>query len=91
MDEEPVWSITCFFVARTHRRRGLTVALLRAAARYARERGARVLEGYPVEPKGGRAADTFVYHGLASAFRAAGFHEVARRSETRPIMRFLAP
>ncbi len=87
VDEEPVWSIVCFFVARPHRRRGLTVELLRAASRYARERGARVVEGYPVEPKAGAKPDTFVYHGLASAFRAAGFAEVARRSETRPIMR----
>ncbi len=87
VDDEPVWSVVCFFVARTHRRRGLTVELLRAAARYARERGARVLEGYPVEPKAAGTADSFAYHGLASAFRDAGFAEVARRSETRPIMR----
>jgi GNAT superfamily N-acetyltransferase len=72
---------------RRHRRRGVTVALLEAAARHAAGRGARVLEGYPVDPKAGRTADTFAYHGLASAFRGAGFTEVARRSETRPIMR----
>ncbi len=87
VDDAPVWSIVCFFVARKHRRQGITVELLRAATRYARERGARVVEGYPVEPKAGGSPDTFVYHGLASAFRRAGFTEVARRSETRPIMR----
>lgn len=87
VDERPVWSVVCFFVRRGHRRRGLTVALLEAAARHAAGRGARVLEGYPVEPKGGQTADTFAYHGLASAFREAGFTEVARRSATRPIMR----
>ncbi len=87
VDDEPVWSVVCFFVARAHRRRGVTVELLRAATRHARERGARVVEGYPVEPKAGRTADTFAYHGVASAFRDAGFTEVARRSETRPIMR----
>jgi GNAT superfamily N-acetyltransferase len=86
VDERPVWSVTCFFVARDHRRRGLTVALLRAAARFAAERGARIVEGYPVEPDA-RQPDTFMYTGLAAAFRAAGFEEVARRSPTRPVMR----
>src|SRR5688572_10778890 len=86
VDERPVWSVTCFFVARDHRRRGLTVALLRAAARFAAERGARIVEGYPIEP-GARQPDAFVYTGLASAFLAAGFEEVARRSPTRPVMR----
>ena len=55
-------------------------------------RGARILEGYPVEPGKGPMPDVFVYTGIASAFRAAGFEEAARRSKTRPIMRLdLAP
>ncbi len=87
VDDQPVWSIVCFFVAGAQRRHGLTVALLRAATRYARERGARVLEGYPVEPGAAGTSNSSAYHGLASAFRDAGFTEVARRSKTRPIMR----
>src|SRR5262249_61223949 len=47
VDEKPVWSVTCMFVARPHRRRGVTVDLLRAAARHAARRGASILEGYP--------------------------------------------
>lgn len=87
VDEEPVWSVTCFFVARGYRRRGLTVRLLDAAATFAGERGARIVEGYPVEPKSEKIADAWAFTGTASAFRRAGFTEVARRSETRPIMR----
>jgi len=87
VDERPVWSVTCFFVARPFRRQGLTVELLRAAVAYAGSQGARIVEGYPVEPPAGKVPDTFVYTGLASAFRQAGFVEVARRSPTRPIMR----
>jgi GNAT superfamily N-acetyltransferase len=86
VDATPVWSVTCFFVARPWRGRGLTRALLDAAAAYARGRGARVLEGYPVEVRA-RTADAFVYTGLASAFAKAGFREVARRSPTRPLVR----
>jgi len=87
VDDEPVWSVLCFFVARPFRRRGLSVRLLEAAAAHARARGARILEGYPTEPGSGRAADAFVWTGLASQFRRAGFSEVVRRSRTRPIMR----
>jgi GNAT superfamily N-acetyltransferase len=87
VDAADVWSVPCFFVARTHRGRGLTTALLRAACVHAAGRGARILEGYPVDTRGKAQAAAFVYPGLPSAFAAAGFREVARRSPTRPIVR----
>ena len=89
IDERPVWSVTCLFVARPHRRKGVTVDLLRAAAGHAARRGASLLEGYPVEPRTGRLPDAFAWTGLPSAFRKAGFAEVLRRSPTRPIMRLV--
>jgi GNAT superfamily N-acetyltransferase len=89
VDDQPVWSVVCFFVARSQRHKGLTVKLLKAAVEYARANGARIIEGYPVEPKEGKSPDVFVYTGLFSAFKQAGFSEVLRRSETRPIMRFI--
>ncbi len=87
VDDQSVWSVVCFFIARSQRRMGLTVQLLRASIEYARANGAHILEGYPVEPKDGKAPDVFMYTGLFSAFKQAGFTEVMRRSETRPIMR----
>jgi len=87
VDEQPVWSVVCFFVAKEHRRSGLSVKLLKAAIDFVREQGGRIVEGYPVEPEK-KQADAFVWTGLASAFARAGFKEVARRSETRPIMRY---
>jgi GNAT superfamily N-acetyltransferase len=91
VDDEPVWSVVCFFVEKSFRGQGLTTALLRAAVAYAERQGARIVEGYPVEPKTSRMPDVFAYPGLASAFRQAGFAEVLRRSETRPIMRYIIP
>jgi GNAT superfamily N-acetyltransferase len=86
VDGAPVWSVTCFFVARSRRGTGVARALLRAAVAHARSRGARIVEGYPVDYRR-EVADAWVYHGAASTFRAAGFEEVARRSPTRPILR----
>jgi GNAT superfamily N-acetyltransferase len=87
VDEVPVWSVPCFFVARGHRRRGLTTKLLEAAARHARARGARVLEGYPIEPGKGDVPSAFAWTGFVPAFRRAGFVEVLRRSPRQPILR----
>ena len=87
IDERPVWSVVCLFVDRRFRRRGLTVALLQSAADHVRRRGGRILEGYPIDALGQPVPAAFAWTGLASAFRRAGFREVARRSPTRPIMR----
>lgn len=86
LDDEPVWSVTCFFVAKDWRHRGLSVRLLEEACAFAKRKGARIVEGYPVEPKREYPA-AWAWTGLRSAFEAAGFAEAARPSRTRPIMR----
>jgi GNAT superfamily N-acetyltransferase len=87
VDDTPVWSISCLFVERGHRRSGVSSRLLKAAVDHARAGGAAIVEGYPVEPRTGSVPDAFAWTGLAASFRRAGFSEVARRSATRPIMR----
>ena len=87
IDDKPVWSVVCLFVLKSYRRRGVSSLLLRAAVDYARRSGATVVEGYPFEPKQ-KLPDPFVWTGLVSSFEAAGFEEAARRSVSRPIMRY---
>ena len=89
VDEQPVWSIVCFFVAKPYRRQGLMIKLLRGAVAYAASQGAQIVEGYPVDPPAGERVSGGMegYMGLASTFRKAGFVEVARPSERRKIMR----
>lgn len=88
VDDRPCWSVACLFVHREYRQKGVATQLLRAAVEYARDQGARILEGYPVEPKSGKPIPpVFAWTGVPKAFEAAGFSEVARRSPTRPIMR----
>jgi GNAT superfamily N-acetyltransferase len=91
VDGVPVWSVVCFFIARPYRRQGVGVALLRAAIEYAAQRGATVVEGYPVEPRTGSVPDAFAWTGTPRLFERAGFDEVLRRSPTRPIMRRTLP
>jgi Acetyltransferase (GNAT) family len=87
VDGRPVWAVTCFFIGRGYRARGLTVPLLRAAMALAARHGGRLIEGYPTDPKGQRPPGIFLWTGTAATFRRAGFREVARRSPTRPVMR----
>lgn len=87
VDERPVWSIVCLFIARERRGCGVSVRMIEGAVRWARSQGARMVEAYPVEPRKSPMPAVFAYTGIASAYLAAGFREVARRSETRPIMR----
>lgn len=89
VDGLAAWSISCFFVARPHRRQGVSVALLHAAADWAAAEGAPALDGYPIDPGDAPAVDVFAWTGIAAAFRQAGFAELARRSPTRPVMRRL--
>ncbi len=88
VDAEEVWSVPCFFVAKKFRKQGINVELLKAAVRYVKSKGGRIVEGYPVEADK-TVAPPFAFTGLASAFEQAGFKEVARRSPTRPIFRFV--
>lgn len=90
VDDCPVWSISCLYIARPYRRRGVSVRLLEAAVQFARRRGARVVEGYPIEPFADEVPAAFAWTGLVSAFRQAGFREVLWRSKARPIMRWEA-
>lgn len=73
LDQQPVWSVVCFYVAKGYRRTGATTRLLRAAVEYARQQGATIVEGYPVEPDSPDRSDADLYRGIALAFRAAGF------------------
>lgn len=90
VDERPVWSISCLFVQKPYRKAGLSVGLITAAAQLAIRHGALIVEAYPHDLGGRTLPAPFVWTGLLPAYLKAGFVEVARRSETRPIVRFWA-
>lgn len=87
IDDKSVWSITCLFVKKEFRRKGISEQLIRAAAAYAKKKKAKIVEAYPVETKSDKTAPPFIFTGVVSAYVNAGFKEVVRRSETRPVMR----
>ncbi|MET0387287.1 MAG: GNAT family N-acetyltransferase [Polyangiales bacterium] len=78
-----VWSITCFFIQREHRKQGLTRRMLTAAISYARKRGAKVVEGTPVTAD----SPSYRHMGFVPLFAEAGFAEVGREGSRRHVMR----
>lgn len=84
VDDLPVWSLSCFYVRKGYRRKGITSLLIAAALKAARKARAPALEAYPLD-RGPTPSATFT--GVSSTFERAGFRTVARRVPTRPIMR----
>jgi GNAT superfamily N-acetyltransferase len=83
--DDSVWSVTCLFVRAGFRRRGVSRALARAAVDFARERGARALEGYPMTTTNAVAEELHV--GTVASFAGAGLSEVGRPTLRRAVMR----
>jgi GNAT superfamily N-acetyltransferase len=86
VDDTPVWSVTCFYIDRLYRGTGVAGTLLAAAVDHAHAHGATAVEGYPIDPGDGRAANASAFTGVLDMFRAAGFDEIARRGG-RPVLR----
>jgi GNAT superfamily N-acetyltransferase len=87
IDDEPVWSIVCFFVAKDCRKRGLMGSLVDAAVAHAACRGAKIVEAYPTIPRGRKLAPASSFMGLPEIFFSHGFKLISQPSESRQIVR----
>jgi GNAT superfamily N-acetyltransferase len=88
IDDRPVWSIPCFFVAKDFREQGVSVELLKALIRYAKTNKIKIIEAYPVVPAREKLPDAFAWIGLYTSFARAGFKIVDRTSKNRPMVRY---
>lgn len=85
VDDLPVWSLSCFYIRKGYRKKGVTTALIKAAITAAKEAGAPALEAYPLD---GDLSPSSTSTGYASTFARLGFKTVARHVAPRPIMRY---
>jgi GNAT superfamily N-acetyltransferase len=88
VDDQPVWSIVCFVVPSEYRQQGVAKELLAGAVAWAKKRGVRLLESYPVDRDDPAAPDA-PWFGSKTMFDEAGFREVARHKPARPVMRLV--
>lgn len=87
IDDKPVWSITCFFVKKEHRKQGLSKAMIKGAVEYARATGIKTLEAYPAIPYSEKMPAAFLWIGVLSAFTANGFKVVQQNGKSKAIVR----
>lgn len=77
IDDLPVWSVICIRVRPGFRKRGIAHHLIQGAVEHARDGGAPVVEGYPVDNGGERVDLTMAFVGTLGLFESAGFEVVA--------------
>lgn len=87
IDNQPVWSIPCFFIDKNFRRQGVSVELLKEVIKYAGKEGIKVIEAYPTIPTQEKLPDSFAWIGLYKSFEQAGFKIVDQTSKNRPMVR----
>jgi GNAT superfamily N-acetyltransferase len=87
LDDQPVWSIVCFYVAKGFRGQGVAEVLIGGALDYVKNRGGSIVEAYPTAPKKTPLAPVSSFMGLPAMFARAGFVESARPSRSKIIMR----
>ena len=88
IDNQPVWSIPCFFITKEYRRKGISVDLLKGVIAYCKKKGVKIVEAYPIIPYSSEMPAAFVWTGILSSFMKAGFTEEKRWSKARPIVRY---
>jgi len=87
-DDDGIWAVTCFVVRKGYRGRGLTYSLARATVDFARDRGARALEAYPMITQPGKEITWGELNvGPRQAFAEAGFREISHPTARRVVMR----
>ncbi|MGD9700984.1 MAG: GNAT family N-acetyltransferase [Acidimicrobiia bacterium] len=86
VDDTSSWAVSCLFIHRSARRRGVGAALVSAAVAMAEFHGAPAVDAIPVAPNARRTSSD-LYTGTPSMFVPLGFAEVARRRPERPIVR----
>jgi GNAT superfamily N-acetyltransferase len=82
-----VWSVNCFFVARTHRQQGVATTLLEAATAAAWKGGARIVEGYPYRTLDGKPRPgPFIWRGTMPMFLDQGYKVVKLVTPVSPLV-----
>jgi len=88
IDDLPVWSIVCFFIAKKFRGQKILLQLINGAVQYVKEQGGNIVEAYPTIPRGRELPPVTSFMGIPQVFENAGFQKCAQASPSKIIMRY---
>ncbi|MBN3825855.1 GNAT family N-acetyltransferase [Burkholderia sp. Ac-20384] len=83
-DNLAVWTISCFYIRKDFRRRGISSRLINAAIDLAKRSGAHAIEAYPIDRSTSPSSSST---GFVTTFERFGFLHMPSPSRERPIMR----
>jgi hypothetical protein len=87
VDDEPVWSMPCFFIKKEQRKKNYLSKVIRAGMKWAHTQGAEIIEAYPIKPYSDNMPAAFAWTGFITVFEKLGFKTVAQPSRTKYIVR----
>jgi GNAT superfamily N-acetyltransferase len=85
--EPPAYRLTCIFVDRDHRRKGVATAAVRGALDLIAKEGGGVVEGYPHDLQGEQMRSQFIYDGTRTLFEEVGFTYERPKGKKNCVMR----
>ena len=88
LDDKPVWSVTCLFILKPFRRKGVSVELLKGVIKFCKSKKVQIVEAYPEEPYSNKIPDAFAWKGIPASFTKAGFVIAEQRTPKKPLMRY---
>jgi len=87
-EELPDYRLTCIFVDRNYRRKGVAGVALRGALDLIAEAGGGVVEGYPQDlPEGKKISSNFLYNVTRSLYEQTGFSYDRPKGKNHCVMR----
>lgn len=79
----PDWRITCFFVDKSYRKRGVAAAALAGALSEISRLGGGKVESFPEDAEGRSVSSSFLHNGTLAMFEQAGFTRQRRLGKDR--------
>ena len=86
-DLTPDYRVTCIFVDKRYRRRGLAETALLGALDLISQAGGGVVEGYPHVPGEKKMSSSFLYNGTRAMYERCGFVFVRPKGMKNTVMR----
>jgi len=87
----PDWRITCFFVDRDHRHKGVAAVALEGALHAISRLGGGTVESYPEEIDGRSVSSSFLHNGTVSMFESRGFTRTRRLGKRHWVVTKVVP
>jgi GNAT superfamily N-acetyltransferase len=91
LDELPTYRLTCFFVDRIYRRKGVAAVALLGALGLIAQAGGGLVETYPQGKPAKKTSASFLYNGTRSPFERAGFSYERPVGKNHCVMRKTGP